>query len=178
MQLSLEVVEAVCRRGKGVLELPAALEAAASREVEQTVRSAKRRRTSGRALADQLQHLSRSEARGGSQQDLAKLAGPDAGGRDKQVGGNSTLWGCVCCPHLMCGMHAAQEEDQLEATAGSAAALCPSGCCCGRAAASGRGTPDECGRCEVRRAQHTTQDGDIALAALTVKSQQGMACRG
>ena len=58
-----------------MLELPQALESAAGQQVEQTERSAKKRRLSSKQLAGQLQHLSRSGSRGGSQPEAADAAG-------------------------------------------------------------------------------------------------------
>lgn len=81
VQLSLEAVAAVCLRTRGVLELPQALESAAGQQVEQTERSAKKRRLSSKQLAGQLKHLSRSESRGGSQPEAADAARQGSTGR-------------------------------------------------------------------------------------------------
>ena len=113
----------MCRRGQGVLELPPALEAAAGQEVQQAEGSAKRRRLSSRRLAGQLKQLSRSESRGGSQQDLAHR-GPSEGYLRKA---------CLVLPASLCRscqtdaiVHAA-EAAQPQAAAGAAAGPCPPG---------------------------------------------------
>ena len=89
VQLSLEVVAAVCRQTQGMLELPPAVEAAAEQQVQQMERSAKRRRVSGKALAGRLQQLSRSESRGGTQQDLMPMHPAEDRGRVSLSGTNS-----------------------------------------------------------------------------------------
>ena len=159
----------MCRRAQGVVELPVDLEAAASHEVELAERSAKRRRSSSRALAAQLQHLSRSQARGGAQQDVARLAqaGDTPGGvraAAAGVAGGAARPGAALTRQRC----AAQEEGQPEAAAGPAAALCAPdrGGCKGAAARRGA-TPGRgrCSRSEPCRAGHAW------------RCPQGTACR-